>query len=268
MDEDQQRDRRSHKRKRSHSRHHESSSRRMEEELNRSSFRKSGDLAGRLPPDKVPRTSGADPCVLPQGNEPYCQREPSAKPHSGHESSHGAIPVIVSTQAPPQEDFAAAVASVHATSGDESNTGVRGADPEGLVHGAEYGGQLATRFNSSLVDDEEAASRVEYRYQQVQGHASRTQAYSDPYGRPTSPNVRRSSLRASFDNREGESQSLQVFGHIEDVLARMEQHLAASTSAQASSSASASHLPLWVSFIHSFSYLNFLFLPVIFGILC
>jgi hypothetical protein len=231
---DQQHERRSHRHK-----HKRSSSRRMEEELNRSSFRTSGDSAGRPPPDKVPRTSGADPCDLPQGNEPFFQRESSAQPHSGRESSHGAIPVIVSSQVPPQGGSAAAVASVPATghSGDGSiHAGERGADPEGFEHGADYGGRLTTRFNSSLVNDDEAASRAEYRYQQVQGHASRTLAYGDPCGSP-GPNVRSSSLRTSFDSREGESQSLQVFGRIKDVLARMERHLAASTSAQAPSSA-------------------------------
>jgi hypothetical protein len=253
--ENQQHERRSHKHKRS-------SSRRMEDDLNRSSFRNSGDSAGRPPPDKVPRTSGADPCAPPQGNEPYSavssqfQREASAQPYSGYESSHGAIPVIVSSQAPPQGGFAAAVASVPAKghSGDGSMSGERGADPEGFEHGADYGGQLATRFNSSLVNDDEAASRVEYRYQHVQGHASRTPAYGDPYGRP-SPNVRSSSLRTSFDSREGESQSLQVFGRIEDVLARMEQHLAASTSAQASSSAPAS-TPSSSGEFHSFIFIS------------
>jgi hypothetical protein len=213
--------------------HKRSSSRQMEEELNRTSFRSSGDSAGRPPPDKVPRTSGVDPCDLPQGDVPFFQREPTAQPQSG------AIPVIVSTQVPPQGDSAAAVASVPTAghSGDGSIVaGERGVDPEGFEHGAEYGGRLTTRTNSSLVNDDEAASRAEYRYQQVQGHASRTPAYGDPYGSP-GPNVRSSSLRTSFDSRAGESQSLQVFGRIEDVLARMERHLATTASTQAPSSA-------------------------------
>jgi hypothetical protein len=67
----------------------------------------------------------------------------------------------------------------------QSTTGdMRGAVPTGYEHGANYSGYLATGFNSSLVDDGEAASRAEYRYQQVQGHASRTPAYGDPYGCP------------------------------------------------------------------------------------
>jgi hypothetical protein len=52
------------------------------------------------------------------------------------------------------------------------HTPTRGAVPTGYEHGASYGGYLATGFNSSMVNDDEAASRAEYRYQQVQGHAS------------------------------------------------------------------------------------------------
>jgi hypothetical protein len=65
----------------------------MEDDLNRSSFC-SGDAAGRPPPEKVPRTSGVDPCVPPRGDEPYFQREASAQPQTGNETSHGAIPVL------------------------------------------------------------------------------------------------------------------------------------------------------------------------------
>jgi hypothetical protein len=221
--EQQQSDRRSHK---SHKR---SSSRRMEEDLNRSSFRHSGDSGGRPPPEKVPRTSGADPCPAPKGSEH--SRKSSSQSHSGHVSS-GTIPVII-TQGPPQEGHAAAVASAPANGqpGDGSNDGKRGANPTGFEHGADYGGQLTTRKNSSLVDDAEAASRVEYRYQQVQGHASRTPAYKDPFFCPTSPSGRKSSLRSSFDGREGESQSAQALQRMEGIMARLEQHLVASTSA-------------------------------------
>jgi hypothetical protein len=231
----QQQERRSHKHKRS-------SSRRMEEDLNRSSFRHSGDSAGRPPPDKVPRTSGADPCEATKGTEPSCHRKKSTQSHSGYEPSLGTIPVIITSQALPQGGHAAAVASVPANGqpGDGSNVGERGAGPTGFEHGADYGGQLATRKNSSLVNDAEAASRVEYRYQQVQGHASRTPAYKDPFACPTSPSARTSSVRASFDSREGESQSSQVSTRMEDIMARMEQHLAALTSAQVASSKPAS----------------------------
>jgi hypothetical protein len=139
---------------------------------------------------------------------------------------------------PPQEGNAASVA--HAPAGplvDGSHADTRDAVPTGYEHGASYGGYLATGFNSSMVDDDKAASRVEYRYQQqhVQRQASRTPAYGDPYGCPR-PSARSTSLRTSFDGREGESQSLQVFHRMEGIMARMEQHLAASTPAPATSS--------------------------------
>jgi hypothetical protein len=252
MDSDQDRQqerehRRSHKHKRS--------SRRMEEDLNRSSFRKSGDSEGRPPPDKIPRTSGAGSCDLPKGDKPFYQREASSQPLSGHESGQAAIPVVVSKkskQGPPQGD-SAAVASVPCSghSGGGSYAGERGDGPEGLEHGADYGGRLTTLPNSSLVNDDEAASRVEYRYQKVRGHASRAATYEGPYGSPV-PSGRRSPLHPSFDSRDGESQSLQAFGRIEDVLARMERHLAASATAQATPSASTSTPPSSgeFSFIH------------------
>jgi hypothetical protein len=222
----------------------------MEDDLNRSSFR-SGGAAGRPPPEKVPRSSRADPCVPPRCDEPYFQREASAQPQTGNETSHGAIPVlplvgnesgqVAPTQIPPQEGNAAPVDRVPATGQgfDGSYADSRGADPAGYEHAADYGGYMATNFNSSLVNNDEAASRAEYRYQQVQGHASRTPAYGNPYGSPC-PSVRSTSLRTSFDSREGESQSLQVLWRIEDVMARMERHLAASTPAQATSSAARS----------------------------
>jgi hypothetical protein len=241
-----------HKRRSSDKSSYESSSRRMEDDLNRSSFR-SGDAAGRPPPEKVPRTSGADPCVPPKGNQPYYQREASAQPQTGNETSHGVIPV--SSQIPPQEGTAAPVVQVPACGQlpDGSNADERGADPAGYEHGADYGGYVATKFNSLLVNDSEAASRSEYRYQQVQGHASRTPAYGDPYGHPR-PSVRSTSLRTSFDSREGESQSFHVLERIEDVMARMERHLAASTSAQATSSAARS-TPSSPGEFHSFIFI-------------
>jgi hypothetical protein len=222
--------------KQHHRSHRTKSSRKMEEDLNRSSFRDSGELAGRPPPEKVPRTSRADSCEPPKGNEPYYCREASAQPHSGGVASLGAIPVLIN-QAPPQEGDAAPVV---VPSNDQPTNGSyadeRGGLPEGFVHGADYGGFLATNFNSSLVSDSEAASRSEYRYQKVQGQASRTSAYGDPCGRPRS-GVRGSTLRSSFDNRQGESQSSQVLERIEGVMMRMERQFAASTSAFASMSA-------------------------------
>jgi hypothetical protein len=236
--------------KQHHRSHKHKSSRRMEEDLNRSSFRNSGDSAGRPPPEKVPRTSGADSCVPPRGDEPYYHREASAQPQSGNESSFGAIPVITNSQVPPQEENAAPVASEQPSDGSYADE--RGADPTRYEHGADYGGYVTTKFNS-LVNDSEAASRSEYRYQQVQGQASRTPAYGDPCGRPRS-SARSSTLRTSFDSREGESQSLQVLGRIEDVMTKMERHFAASTSAQATSS-TAHSTPSSPGEFHSFIFI-------------
>jgi hypothetical protein len=191
------------KRRRSDKSRDKSSSWRMEDDLNRSSFR-SGDAAGRPPPEKVPRTTGADPYVPPRGNEPYFYREASAQPQAGNET---VLPLVgnetgqvAPTRIPPQEGIAAPVNDVPAGQlFDGSYADSRGADPTGYEHGADYRGYLATGFNSSLVNDDEAASRAEYRYQQVQEHALRTPAYGDPYGRPR-PNAQSTSLRTSFDS--------------------------------------------------------------------
>jgi hypothetical protein len=203
----------------------------MEEELNRTSFRDSGELAGRPTPERAPHTSMADSCE-PLGAEPYCP-EASAQPH-------GAIPVII-TQVPPKEGDAAKEGPVtafftQAGPADGSYVDVRGGEAEGFVHGAEYGGYLPTQFNSSLVNDEEAAARSEYRYQKVLRQSSRTSAYGDTCGRPSS-GARGSSPRSSFDSRQGESQSSQVLQRIEGVMTRMERQFAASTSAFASMAA-------------------------------
>jgi hypothetical protein len=175
---------------------------------------------------------------------------------------------VAPTWIPPQEGNAVPVIEVPAGQlYDGSYANMRGADPTMYVHGANYGGYLATGFNSSLVYDDEAASRAEYRYQHVQEHASRTPAYGDPYSCPR-PNARSTSLWTSFDGREGESQSLQVLGRIEDVMARMERHLAASTPAQVTSSATNS-MPFNPGEFHSFIFtLNCWNLPMFFEILC
>jgi hypothetical protein len=67
---------------------------------------------------------------------------------------------------PPQEGNAAPI--VDAPAGpfnDRSHVDMRGAIPKGYEHGANYSGYLATKFISSLVNDDKAASRAEYRYQ-------------------------------------------------------------------------------------------------------
>ena len=224
---------------------HRSSSRRMEDELNYSTFRTSG--AARRTPHYDPHTAEADPYVPPTGDE--SRREASARPQTSSETGHGAPiqPLVgnetgqaASTWIPPQEGTAAPVDRMpEGSSFVGSQADMRGAVPTGYEHGASYGGRLTTVLNSSLVDDAEAASREEYIYQKVQGQASRTPAYGDPYICP-SPNVRSKTLRTSFDIREGENQPLHALDRIEGIMARMERHLVASTSAQATSSATQS----------------------------
>jgi hypothetical protein len=238
---------------------HRSSSRRMEDDLNKSSFR-SGGTAGR-PPHDNPHTAATDPYVPPMGNESH-RAASTARPQTSNETGHGApiVQPLVGNEtgqvAPmwilPQEGNAAPVADAPAGSFfDGSHADLRGAVPTGYEHGANYGGYLATGFNSSMVNDNEAASRAEYRYQQqVQGHASKTPAYGDPYGCPR-PNARRTSLRTSFDSREGESQSSHALDGIEGIMTRMECHLAASTPAPATSSATHS-APFYLGEFHSF----------------
>jgi hypothetical protein len=203
----------------------------MEEDLNRTSFRGTGDSAGWPTPERAPRTSRADSCEPSQGTEPYCP-EGAAQPQV-------AIPVII--QGPPKEGNAATVGPVAAQTqatgpADGSCVDERGGGPEGSVHGAEYGGYLPYQFNSSLVDDDEAAARLEYHYQKVQRQASRTNSHGDTGGRPRS-GVRGSTPRSSLDGRQGESQSSTVLQRMEGVMTRMERQLAASTSAIASMSA-------------------------------
>jgi hypothetical protein len=121
-----------------------SSSRRMEDDLNRSSFR-SGDAAGRPPPDKDPRTAAADPYVPPMGYESHREAS-SARPQASNETSHGATPVqplvgnetgqVAPTWILPQEGNAAPVADVPAGQlFDGSYADTRGAVPMGTSMG-------------------------------------------------------------------------------------------------------------------------------------
>jgi hypothetical protein len=112
----------------------------MEDDLNRSSFR------------EAPRSSRADSCGPSQGSSTQPQK---------------AIPV--SKQGPSKEGNAATVGSVATQSQEGSAVGSHVDERGGevvndLVHGADYGGFTPTRINSSLVDDEVAAARLEYQY--------------------------------------------------------------------------------------------------------
>jgi hypothetical protein len=189
---------------------------------------RSGSAAGR-PPHDVPHTSAADPYVPPFSNEPV-RAATTARPLTSNETGQGATIVrppvgnetgqVAPMWIPPQEGNAAPVADAPAGPiFDGSQVDMRGADPAGYEHWANYGGFLATGFNTSQVDDGEAASRAEYCYQHqhVQRQASRTPAYGDPYGCPR-PNARNTSLRTSFDGREGESQSSHALERIEGIM--------------------------------------------------
>ena len=199
-----------------------SKSERMEEDLNKSSFNSLGDLSG-WPPQEAPRSSRADSC----GPSP-------AQPQK-------AIPV---GQDPPKQGNAAKGSPVAALPSKEGPAdrgcvdGRGGEVPMDLVHGASYGGYTPTRKNSSLVDDEEAAARLEWLFQHRQRQASnRTHSHRDTSGRPRSGDrgyVPRSSLDPL---RQGESQSSRERSHMMGVMARMEKQLAASTAAIATISA-------------------------------
>jgi hypothetical protein len=108
--------------------------------------------------------------------------------------------------APPSEGVVAPVqgAPTSAPSFDGPSTAdLRGVYPEEYEHGERYGRRLATRYNSSLVDDEQAASRAEWLYQ-GQTQASRMATYGGGYGQPF-PSPRGGGLGASFEGQERES---------------------------------------------------------------
>jgi hypothetical protein len=128
-----------------------------------------------------------------------------------------------------------------------SNYGSRGVYTEGY----DYGGRQSTRYNSLLVDDEEADARVKWLYQ-TQRQASRMPAYGGPFQHPF-PSARGGGLCASFDDRQRESQAIPALDRIEKVMERMERQLAASTSASMASSAQHHALPGLGKF-HSFHY--------------
>jgi hypothetical protein len=86
---------------------------------------------------------------------------------------------------------------------------------EGYDYGVRYGGYQTTRFNSTLVNDEEA------------GYVG---AYSAPF---SDPNARSRGFCASFDDSKRESQASPAL----DIMERMERQQVASTSALSASSA-------------------------------
>jgi hypothetical protein len=198
-----------------------SDSERMEEYLHKSSFNSSGDLSG-WPPQEAPRSSRADSC----GPSP-------AQPEK-------AIPV---GQDPPKKGNAAKGSPVAAQPSKEGPADRGCVDGRGdgvqrdLVHGASYGGYVPTRRNSSLVDDDEAAARLEWEYQFRQRQSSRTHSRRDTGGRPRSRDRGYVPLSSLDPLQQGESRSSRDNTHMMDVMARMERQLAASTAAIATISA-------------------------------
>jgi hypothetical protein len=140
----------------------------MEHDLNRS-LRQCGSEGWPSHIESPHTTPFVEPAII--------QTLPSDKPGPGS---------LTAQSAPPPEGIAALVTdaptSVHSYNR-PSYFGQRGAYPEGYEHGERYGGRLQTRFNSSLVDDDEAASRAEWLYQS-QGQALRMASYGDPYSHP------------------------------------------------------------------------------------
>jgi hypothetical protein len=176
----------------------------MEEDLFRSSRRGS---VGRPTHDESPRTTlSAVPTTI--------------WPLPSNETGQGASSA---RSVPPPEGNAAPVAD--APTGlfydGTSYAGMRGAYPEGYEHGENYGGRLATRFNSLLFDDDEAVSRVEgYFITRGRPRGWRLMGARSAVHFPAPE----ATLRTPFDGRERESQSSQALERIKRVMARMEHH--------------------------------------------
>jgi hypothetical protein len=108
---------------------------------------------------------------------------------------------------------------------------------DGYDYGARYGGYQTTRFNSTLVNDEKADARGDFRYHQHR-QSAQTARYVGAYSAPFSdPSARSRGFRASFDDSKRESQASQALDRIERIMERMERQQAASTYASSASSA-------------------------------
>jgi hypothetical protein len=195
-------------------RHHRSrstSAERMENDLNRSinkSFRES--------PAEVTRSSRADSCGPSQGTSTQPKKAIAVQGPADERNAAKAGPIA------PLQEGPAGGSCVDKRGGE---------DLCDLAHGADYGGYSPTKHNSSMVDDDEAAARLEYEYQRVQRQSSRTHSHRDSGGRPRSGVRGQQPSRSSLDCRPRERDSSHA--RFEDVLTRMERQLAASTSAMA-----------------------------------
>jgi hypothetical protein len=108
---------------------------------------------------------------------------------------------------------------------------------EGYDYGARYGGYQTTRFNSTLVNDDEVDARADFRYHQHR-QSAQTAGYIGAYSAPFSdPSAQSRGFRASFDDSKEESQASPALDRIEHIMERMERQQVASTFASSASSA-------------------------------
>jgi hypothetical protein len=124
---------------------------------------------------------------------------------------------------------------------------------EGYNYGARYGGFQATRFNSTLVHNEEADAQANFRYHRHH-QSAQTAGYVGAYSAPFSdPSMRSRGFCASFDDSQRESQASPALNRIERIMERMERQQAAATSALSTSSAQLHVLIGQGEFLFSFS---------------
>jgi hypothetical protein len=102
----------------------------------------------------------------------------------------------------PVEDLPISAPTFDGTSNVES----RGAYPdEGYDYGAHYGGFQPTRFNSSMVNDDEADAQAEWRYNHHR-YSAQTAGYARSYSAPYSdPSVQSQGFCAPYVDSQRES---------------------------------------------------------------
>jgi hypothetical protein len=149
------------------------------------------------------------------------------------------IPVPVQSEPLTEENVAPVeVQPTPAPTFDEtSNYESQGNYPEGYDFGARYGGYQATRFNSTLVNDEEADARAEWNFHRHHPPAQ-TAGYVGAYLAPfPGPSARSQGFPASYDNLERESQASPALDRIERIMGCMERQQAAAASSSTVSTA-------------------------------
>jgi hypothetical protein len=108
---------------------------------------------------------------------------------------------------------------------------------EGYDYGVRYGGFQTTRFNSTLVNNEEADTRAEYRYHRHR-QSAQTGGYLGVYSAPYSdPSAQNRGFCAPFNDSKRESQASPALDRIEHIMERIERQQAAASSASSASSA-------------------------------